>query len=136
MSARKSPVKTQKAWPANYMVMAIGRSNFYMMAFINTVEHRIGVILAIGGPDSKAHYELILREKDEIEDELNYELEWFENPGKKEKHIRRQRTNANPAEKENWENYREFLASTLEDFNRVFRTRIKGLKAAEFLLSE
>jgi hypothetical protein len=132
MIERKSPVKTTKAWPANWMSIAIGRSNFYVTPFVNTVEHRIGVILVMGGPHGEAHFHLLNQEKETIEEELGYQLEWFENPGKIEKHIRKQLVKADPWIKEKWPEYRDFLANTLEDFNRVFRKRIKQLRAEDY----
>jgi hypothetical protein len=132
LAERKSSVRPSKPYPQSWVTYAVGRSNFYLMTFLNTVENRIGVILVIHGPAGKAHYHLLHQEKETIEQQIDDELEWLENPGKKESHVRLQWLDVDPSNREKWPEYQGWLADKLEAFDRAFRPRIKGLNAEDY----
>lgn len=133
LKARNSPVGPVKPQPQNWIDFPIGREHFNLVAFISAAERRAGVTLVVHGPQAKAHYHLLNRDRAEIESQVGCSLEWLENPGHKESHIRLQLADANLAAPENWPAVHTWLAENLETFNRVFRMRVKQLNAEDYL---
>ena len=82
------------------------------------------------GPKAKARFQLLKRQREEIEKELG-DLEWRALPGK-EQHIRLRRKNADPTQQEDWPKHLDWMVSTLEGFDRTFRRRLKSLDASDW----
>jgi len=129
---RKSPIGPARPQPQNWIDFPIGREYFNLVAFISAPETRAGVTLVVHGPQGNAHFRLLKQDRVEIETQAGCPLEWLENPGSKESHIRLQLPDANLAERENWPQVHAWLAENLEVFNRVFRMRVRQLNAEEY----
>ena len=129
---RKSPIGPARPQPQNWIDFPIGREYFNLVAFISAPETRAGVTLVVHGPQGNAHFRLLKQDRVEIETQAGCPLEWLENPGSKESHIRLQLPDANLAERENWPQAHAWLAENLEVFNRVFRMRVRQLNAEEY----
>jgi hypothetical protein len=129
LNDRKSPIGPARPQPQNWIDFPIGREYFNLVAFISAPETRAGVTLVVHGPQGNAHFRLLKQDRVEIETQAGCPLEWLENPGSKESHIRLQLPDANLAERENWPQVHAWLAENLEIFNRVFRMRVRQLKA-------
>lgn len=133
MKNRQSPVRPQKPLPQHWANFAIGRSYFVLFAVTNTREKRIGIGLAMTGPNGKVHYFLLKNKRDEIEKEFGQSLEWRELPDGTESHIMLNRQDSDLSSRDQWENYRKWMAETLENFTRVFKDRIKNLDADTYM---
>ena len=133
MNKRQSPVRPQKPSPQHWMNFAIGRSYFVLFTVTNTREKRIGVGLAMTGPNGKAHFHLLSNEKVEIEKQFGQPLEWKELPAGTESHIMLNKFDSDLSEKDRWEDYSIWMAEMLEKFTNVFKIRIKSLDANEYL---
>ena len=112
------------------MTFSIGRSEFSLVAALQSRENWISVYLSMTGPNAKAHFRLLERQREEIEEELG-DLEWRALPGK-EQHIRLRRKNADPMQQEDWPNQLDWMVSTLESFDKTFRSRLKPLDASDW----
>lgn len=124
-------LKPQKALPQHWTNMAIGRSYFHLTAAVDTWDKKISVILVMSGPNSKPHYYLLERDKEQIEKDLGFSPEWRELPDNKESHITVRR-NINPTERSLWPEQHKWLLEHLEKFHRVFGPRIKQLNADDY----
>jgi hypothetical protein len=133
LKERKSPIGPARPQPQNWIDFPIGREYFNLVAFTSAAESRAGVTLVVHGPQGNAHFRLLKRDRVEIESQAGCPLEWLENPGSKESHIRLQLSDANLADRENWPQVHAWLAENLEIFNRVFRMRVKQLNAEEYV---
>ena len=122
--------------PQNWMDFPIGRSQFSLQAFINTREKRIGVALAIFGPNAKPHCYLLEREKTTIERELGTPLDWAANPGKIMSFIYLHERDMNPLARELWPEQHIWLCQKLEAFKKVFAPRVKKLNASDYVVEE
>lgn len=129
-------LKPQKPLPQHWTNFAIGRSNFTLMAFVNTQTPRIAIGLAITGNEAKPHYHLLKQDREAIEEELGVRLEWMELPNKKESRIMLRRQGENPGDRQRWAEQHEWFRKQLEAFREVFGPMVKGLDAGDYLLEE
>lgn len=132
MKKKQGSLRPQKPMPQHWMNFAIGRSNFHLFAFVNTIENRIGIGLVVKGPNAKPHFHLLSAEKDEIEKEFGQALEWKELPTKIESRIMLNKFDANLVDKERWDEYCLWMAEILEKYSRVFKDRIQKLDADDY----
>lgn len=132
MIENNSNVKPTKPLPQHWMNFAIGRSYFQLQAFANTKEDRIALGLTMTGQDAKAHFNLLSQERGEIEEEFGQTLEWLELPERQESRIMLHDKQANPNDRDDWPVQHAWLSQKLEQFDTVFRTRVKQLDASMF----
>ena len=124
-------VKPTKALPQHWMNFAIGRSNFYMYTFVDTVKDRIGLRLCLSGNDAKAHFNLLKIEKEAIEADYGKNLIWDELPDKKTSYIGIY-FDENPKTKEEWQKQHEILRDAIERMHKTLSDRIKVLDAGDY----
>lgn len=132
VSETSKTLKSQKPLPQHWTNFAIGRSYFHMSALVNTWERKIGVVLTLSGPHAKAHFQMLYADKEAIEAEVGCELEWRQNPDKKESGIWL-RTDLDPTKRETWPEQHRWLLDKLETFRKVFAPRVKTLDAADLM---
>ena len=131
LDEQQSPVKPKKPQLQGWMQFSIGRSEFGLEATLQSTGKWISVALFMTGPNATAHYWLLEGQRGEIEDELG-EVEWRELEGKKSSQVRLRQTNTDPMNEDDWPNQLDWMASTLEAFNKTFRPRIKVLDASDW----
>lgn len=129
---RKSSVRPRKPFPQHWMLYAVGRSRFSLITVAAIQRPRVGCGLVLKGPDRLAHFHLLLEQKQQIEEELGFPVQWRELPGKKESRIDISRHDFNPKDREQWPLQIEWLANTLESFYHVFSPRVKQLDATDY----
>lgn len=122
-------IKPQKPLPQHWTNFAIGRSGACLTALVNTTEKdkRITVALSLMDEFAKSRFQSLILQKDEIEAEAGEELDWRENPGKKESSIWL-RNPVDPSDKESWPIQHKWLKEKLELFHKIFAQRIKALE--------
>ena len=130
---KESDGKVSPAVPSKYhwTNFAIGRGGFSLTALIRTRNDRAVIYLAIKGEAARAHYHLLLQQKEEIEKEIGTKLEWRNNPQHQEKSVRLWRECDARNEKQ-WDELHKWMFNHLEKFNAAFRSRIQRLDAAEW----
>ena len=129
-------IKPQRAGPNHWSIVAIGRSGFHMAALGSTRDDWIGVELLMNDENAKPFFYQLLDQKDEIEADLGFAVEWMELPEKKSSRIRYYRTGANPMDEVSWIDHFQWFVETLEAFDQAFRQRIKGLNAEDWMAPE
>ncbi len=127
LAARSSNLKVHKANPQHWLTVSIGRANFNMSATVNTNQNRIAVEVYMNGPLAKQHFHRLKEQQVEIETEIGIGLDWRELPEKDTSRILIVRNNSSIKESECWAQQHQWLADTLEKFNKVFRPRISQL---------
>lgn len=132
LTDRKSIVKPQKAMPQHWANFAIGRSNFLLMAAVNTRDKRIWVAVVCGGQEGKAHYHLLKQEQAAIENEVGFDLVWVELPGKKESRIEICHDEIDPTNQSGWSHQHEWMADRLEALHKALAPRVKNLDAHDY----
>ena len=122
----------RKPSPAHFQNHGIGRTGFTFSALCAASRGWIACVLDLRGDDAKAHYHLLLAQKDEIEREFGAELDWRELPDGKESRIYFINDQMDPNDRDQWPEQHRWLADTLERFDRVFRKRIATLRAEDW----
>jgi hypothetical protein len=110
-------LKLRKTFPQHWYDMSYGVSGSNVTLTINTQSKSIGCEIYIH--DSKESYYSYEQNKEKIESELGYQLEWMELPNKKASRIKVS-TTADINNRSKWENHFEWLKKTAEQFQKVF----------------
>ncbi|MCB9006098.1 MAG: DUF4268 domain-containing protein [Ardenticatenaceae bacterium] len=125
-------MKSQKPSPQHWTNFAIGRSNFYLVAGVNTQQNRISVQLVLDGQEAKPNFYLLQAEKGAIEQEFGGKLRWRELSKRKQSRIDLDNTSFDLYNRAQWSQQHAWLQQTLEGFHKIFASRIKTLDAADY----
>ena len=114
----------------SWMAYGIGRSDLNLGAVMNNPKQQIRAELYIKGDNAKALFKLLREQKDGIERELGYALEWEELPEARDCRIAYYLKDVDPADKTDWSHQHEWLAKRLNEMHRVF-ARVRALEAGQ-----
>ena len=126
-------IKAPRPVPRAFVFFPIGRAWFRLKALMSTLSGKLVVRLDMTGPNAEAHFNLLIVDQAEIEDEIgelgeDEQLEWREESNA----VVLTRRNANPTDETDWPNQHAWLAEKLELFDKVFRHRIQALNADDW----
>jgi hypothetical protein len=134
LDAAGGPVSgNRKPQPQSWMAYRIGRSGFNLGAGLIRPKNQIRAELYISGDRAKAFFGLLKRQKDAIEQELGYPLEWEELPSRRDCRISCYLNEVDPEDEAGWPRQHEWLAKRLNDMHRVFAHRVSALDADAWL---
>lgn len=119
----------KKPQPQSWMNYGIGRSGFYLGAVMIRQKNQIRAELYISGDSAKAFFGLLERQKNEIEQELGYPLEWEQLPARRDCRISYYLNDVDPEDDADWPRQQEWLAKRLNDMHRVLTDRVRALDA-------
>ena len=134
----RSPVHTGRPSKDHWTNVAVGRSNFNLVAWNGMRDDRSGVYLQLTGPNAKAHFELIdQRHHVLVEDRLSSlgKLEWRPLPNAKESQIYLARAST-PTRTETWPDLDGWMAGALEVMRELFSPIVRSLNAADFVAED
>jgi Domain of unknown function (DUF4268) len=77
--------------------------------------------------DIKEMFDLIAHERDRIEDEIGFRLQWLRDRGLKESHIAVEQDDMDPRNATEWERQHAWLSEIVAAFEKVIRPRIAKL---------
>lgn len=129
-------IRTQKPRPQHWTNLPIGRSGVRLGAILNSREAKIAVELYLGDENAFAFFKELQEERSQIEEELGYAVDWRALPDKRASRIVRVLEGCPLEDQSRWPEYREWMISSLEDFERVFRLRVKALDPSRFTAVE
>ena len=128
LDAKGGPIAgNRKPQPASWMSYGIGRTGFNLAAAMHSTKNWIRTELYISGADANALFDLLAQQKDDIERELGYPLEWEELPTKRDCRIAYYRPDAEPWDEADWPQQHRWLAEHLNKMHNVFSGRVKSL---------
>ena len=119
----------RKPLPRQWSAFPVGRTGFQLAAVTLRKQNQIRTELYISGDNAKAFFDFLEQQKDPIEQELNYPLEWEELPARQDCRIAFYLNSVNPEEESDWLRQHEWLAKRLNDMHGVFARRIRELNA-------
>jgi len=119
----------KKPQAQSWMAYPIGRSGFYLSANMNRAKGLIRAELYIGNEQAKAFFSLLKAQKETIEKELGYPLEWQELPLRRDCRIAIFQEGVDPDQESDWPKQHQWLAKRLNDLHRVFSARVAALDA-------
>lgn len=120
-------IRTQKPRPQHWTNLPIGRSGARLGAILNSREEKIAVELYLGDENAMAYFRELEANKAAIEEELGYAVDWRALPDKRASRILLLREKCPLEDQSRWPEYRAWLTAKLEDFDRVFRPKVKAL---------
>ena len=124
LDAMRGPFSgNRKPQPQSWMPYSIGRSAFNLGAVMIRPKNQIRSELYISGDRAKAFFALLKRQKDEIERELGYQLEWEELPSRRDCRVSSYLNDVDPADESDWPRQHEWLAKRLNGMHCVFANR-------------
>ena len=123
------PVRgNRKPQQRNWMDYPLGRSHFHLVASVNGRDKHIRVGLYIKGEGAKEHLALLERQRDEIESELGFPLEWgAESPKSRDSIVAYYHRDVDPDDESDWPRQHNWLAQHLNGLHRVFAERVRDL---------
>lgn len=132
MEESGSFIRRQKPQPQHWTTFPIGRTNFGLVARVNTRLGEIGAYLYIYGPDKQAYFNLLKDNyKQKIESQIDMKLDWRELPEAKESHIETY-LKSDPSDRGNWKEQHTWLKETLEAFHKVLSPIVRQLDASQY----
>ena len=117
---KKSKVKPQKAHPQHWADYAIGRSDTWLCATVNSNKKHISVEFNMRGPPGKAWFNELEAHRDEIDAKIPG-LFWQRLDGKKSSKVAIFREGSDSKDEDKWPVLHAWLIENLELFREVFR---------------
>ena len=99
---------------------------------MNRPKNHIRAELYIAGDNAKAFHGLLQQQREAIEQELDYPLEWEELPARRDCRISSYLNSVNPEDESDWSRQHEWLAKRLNDMHSVFFPRLRELNADDW----
>jgi hypothetical protein len=131
-----SNLRPQEPRAQHWCNFSIGRSGIKMTSLLNTKENRIGIEICMFAEDtSKAFFNLLQQDKDQIEAEVGEPLIWKELPDKIASRIVLYRA-CDPSNEADRSSQHDWLKSKLELMDSVFRSRIRELNLDDWANEE
>jgi hypothetical protein len=124
-------VGNRKPWPRSWIAYPIGDSRFNLGAVMIRPKSKIRAELYIKGDQAKALFALLQHEKDSIERELGFPLEWEELPERRDCRVASYMNDVDPEDEADWPRQHEWLAKRLNEMHRVFAPRVAALDVDE-----
>lgn len=129
LNAAAGPVRgNRKAQPQHWMTYGVGAGGFQLVAAINIGSKFIRAELYISGENANKFLGHLEDQKEEIERELGYRLEWGDQlPTARDRRISRYYREVDPADESDWPDQHRWMAQSLNDMHRVFAQRVREL---------
>lgn len=124
LEGKDARFKRPKPYPSNWMQWGVGRAGSGLLVIANAKD--VLVAVQITNPDHPTWFQKLHEDKDEIEKELGFALEWQERPGKKHSRLT-VRKKADTRTPEKRPAAFEWMLDRMDAIERVFRPRIKAL---------
>jgi hypothetical protein len=113
LRASDSPSQIKSPRPSHYTYIPIGRSGIFLSAAMNTKTNIVSVNLILQGQDAKNQLELLYQDKDLIEAEVGYPLEWHSSSKDQQTYISIYRS-CDPTDQSQWPIQHAWLKGRLE----------------------
>lgn len=123
------PLRPQKPSSDHWTTYAIGRSGFWLSAVASIEKQRLGAEMFIRprDMDPKEVFRRLEKDKQAIETDAAFPLEWQELPDAKGSRIVSYLTGVQLDDQKDWPRQFEWLANRLEGLDRALRKRVRAL---------
>ncbi|MEZ6070529.1 MAG: DUF4268 domain-containing protein [Pirellulales bacterium] len=124
-------IRGTKARPQHWNNFSIGRSDIGLAASMDTQKKFVRVCVRCKGANARANFELLRRQKKEIEAEVGSSLNWDPLPNRKQSRVCILKSDVDPNDESDWPDQHRWLADQLNAFDKAFRQRIRNLAPNE-----
>lgn len=122
--------RERKPQAQSWMSYPVGRTGFSVNTSMVRPKRQVRAELYMSNPDAKAWFHLLHAQKEAIEGELGYAVDWEELPEGRDTRISISLNDADPEDQGDWSRQHEWLATRLNEFHRAFVNRVRLLDAA------
>lgn len=128
LEAAAGPVSgNRKPQPQSWMAFPIGRSGFNLGAVMVRPKRQVRAELYISGDDAKAYFRLLSAQREAIEKDLGYPLQWEELPSRRDCRVSSYFNDVDPENTDDWPRQHTWLATRLNDMHRALSGPVKAL---------
>ena len=120
----------------SFRIREIKSGEFQLLANFTIRKNLVTACLLIKGDNAEAHFYLLRKEREEIEQELGETLEWDPRPNARSCFVSISRTVSDLEDQSIWSDLLKWQYERLEDLHRVFAPRIKTLDASDYIPGE
>ncbi len=133
LDKEESNLRMDKPKYEGYHNFRIAPRGIYITVNIsNRLQQNIVEIYLGDGKYAKAFFHLLKKDKEAIESELGFTLDWRELPENKASRILFIKDNVNPTDEKNWAQQNIWFKEMIEKFDRVFTHRAKKLDPSDW----
>jgi hypothetical protein len=133
LAASRGPISGgKKPQPQSWMAYPIGRSSVTLNPVMVRPKRQVRAELYLSGAKAKAFFHLLKAQKNEIERDLGFALDWEELPEGKDSRISVSLDDADPEDETDWTRQHEWLAKRLNEMHRVLALRVRALDPASW----
>jgi len=126
--AKRAPtIRPQKPRPQYWLNNSMGRAGFMLNPTASQQGKRLGVEVYIDHPESKRLFQALAAQREQIEQQLGFALDWQELPEAQACRVASWRPNSPLEEEELWGEYLNWFVERLVKMNDVFRPAIQAL---------
>ena len=125
----KSKIRPQKAHPQSWTTFAIGRSDTWLGACVNSQKKRVWAEFSFRGPPGKVWFDELFAQREEVEHEFGGPLLWERLDGRKQSRVVIHMSDADPTQDADWPRQHDWLIQQLEKLLAVFQERARALSA-------
>lgn len=126
--AKRAPtIRPQKPRPQMWLSISMGRAGFRLNPTASQQGKRLGVEVYINHPESKRLFQALATQREQLEVQLGFVLDWQELPEAQACRIASWRPNSPLEEEASWGEYLEWFVERLVKMNAVFRPAIQAL---------
>lgn len=125
--AQSDVLRPQKPAPQHWINVSIGRAGFGIVPTVNQQIGRLGVEIMVAGKEPKQHFQLLLSQKDSIEQQLGFALDWMELPDARQSRIVSWRNDSPLQEEARWDEFADWMTDRVIRMDAVFRPLVKAL---------
>jgi hypothetical protein len=109
------------------MAYSIGRSHLTLNAAMVRTKKQVRAELYMSSAKAKAFFHLLAAQKEAIERELGFALDWEELPEGQDSRISISLDDADPENEADWPRQHEWLGRRLNEMHRVLAPRVRTL---------
>lgn len=126
--AKRAPtIRPQKPRPQMWLNNSMGRAGFRLNPTASQQGKRLGVEVYIDHPESKRLFQALAAQREQLEQQLGFVLDWQELPEAQACRIASWRPNSPLEEEASWSEYLDWFVERLVKMNTVFRPAIQAL---------
>ena len=126
LAIRGSRIKTPKphCTTPNELMIAIGRIDVRLRAFMKIDDFVLTVCLYLTGEEKRKRFDVLMGIRQQIEDELCYDLDWFAGGGDRAAYVATHKPKTDPTDESDWSDQFEWFRRAIECFDDVFRSKV------------
>lgn len=135
VEAKDGPIRPRRPKPRSWANYAIGRTDFWLEAYLDSKASLAKVSLGMWG-DMQPCFHLLKRDQEELETAIGQPVIWHEKSGVKYNYIGVQLEDVSLEEEGRWPEIMARIYDALCTLHRVFSGRIKTLDPSKFVPEE